>query len=132
MQNKLFDIMFCRLNIFDYICARIVIQRKWKLQHLADMLQTDYALESDLHSQRFPLTKNNLGYRLRKENIICNTFVVRPSCDIINFDNRRLLIAYRMADLISKELDAARGIRPEDSADFKDTCFGYKDIKIEK
>jgi hypothetical protein len=37
-----------------------------------------------------------------------------------------------MADLISKELDAARGIRPEDSADFKDTCFGYKDIKIEK
>lgn len=102
------------------------------LQHLADMLQTDYALESDLHSQRFPLTKNNLGYRLRKENIICNTFVVRPSCDIINFDNRRLLIAYRMADLISKELDAARGIRPEDSADFKDTCFGYKDIKIEK
>ena len=102
------------------------------LQHLADMLQTDYALESDLHSQRFPLTKNNLGYRLRKENIICNTFVVRPSCDIINFDNRRLLIAYRMADLISKELDAASGIRPEDSADFKDTCFGYKDIKIEK
>jgi voltage-gated potassium channel len=102
------------------------------LEQLTDTLQKDYALTSDLHSQRFPLTKNNLGYRLRKEKIICNTFVVRPSCDIINFDNRSLLIAYRMADLISKELDAARGIRPEDSADFKDTCFGYKDIKIEK
>jgi hypothetical protein len=89
------------------------------------MLQTDYALKSDLHSQRFPLTKNNLGYRLRKENIICNTFVVRPSCDIINFDSRNLLIAYRLASIISQQLDGGRGVQPGDIIDFKDTCFGY-------
>ncbi len=99
------------------------------LQHLADMLQTDYALESDLHSQRFPLTKNNLGYRLRKENIICNTFVVRPSCDIINFDNRRLLIAYRIASIISQQLDGGRGIQPDAVKDFKETGFGYGKIE---
>ncbi len=93
------------------------------------MLQTDYSLESDLHSQRFHLTENNLGYRLRKEGIVCNSFVVRPSCDIINFDNRRLLIAYRMATLISQQFDGGRGIQPDDVKDFKETGFGYGIIR---
>ena len=99
------------------------------LRQLEDMLQTDYALESDLHSQRFPLTKGNLGYRLQKDGIVCNTFVIRPSCDIINFENSRLLIAYRIANIISHQLDGGRGILPDDVTDFKDTCFGYGKIK---
>ena len=89
------------------------------------MLQTDYAMTSDLHSQRFPLTKNNLGYRLQQKNIVCNSFVIRPSCDVIDFDNRRLLIAYRMATIISQQLDGGRGIQPDDVKDFKETGFGY-------
>ena len=93
------------------------------IQLLSDMLQTDYAMTSDLHSQRFPLTKNNLGYRLQQKNIVCNSFVIRPSCDVIDFDNRRLLIAYRMATIISQQLDGGRGIQPDD--DFKETGFGY-------
>ena len=105
------------------VCQQTAYQEL--LRRLDEMLQTDYALKSDLHSQRFPLTKNNLGYRLRKENIICNTFVVRPSCDIINFDSRNLLIAYRLASIISQQLDGGRGVQPGDIIDFKDTCFGY-------
>ena len=27
-ENKLFGKMFCGLNIFDYICTRIVIEKK--------------------------------------------------------------------------------------------------------
>ena len=99
------------------------------LRQLVDMLHTDYSLESDLHSQRFPLTENNLGYRLQKEGVVCNTFVIRPSCDIINFDNRRHLIAYRIATVISQQLDGGRGIQPDDVKDFKETCFGYGKIK---
>jgi voltage-gated potassium channel len=99
------------------------------LRQLDEMLQKDYALKSDLHSQRFPLTENNLGYRLRKENIVCNTFVVRPSCDIINFDSRSLLIAYRIASIISQHLDGGRGIQEKDVNDFKDTCFGYGKVE---
>ena len=109
------------------VCQQAVYQEL--LHQLDEILQTDYALTSDLHSQRFPLTKNNLGYRLRKENIICNTFVVRPSCDIINFDNRRYLIAYRMASIISQQLDGGRGIQPDDVKDFKETGFGYGKIE---
>lgn len=99
------------------------------LRQLDDMLQTDYALNSDLHSQRYPLTQNNLGYRLRKEDIVCNSFVIWPSCDIINFDNRRLLIAYRMASIISQQLDGGRGIQPDAVKDFKKTGFGYGKIE---
>ena len=95
-------------------------------QQLTEMLYKDYALESDLRSQRYPLTKNNLGYRLQQKGIVCNTFVLRPSCDIINFDNRRLLIAYRIATVISHQLDGGRGIQPDDVKDFKETGFGYK------
>ena len=95
------------------------------LAQLTEMLQKDYALTSDLHSQRFPLTKNNLGYRLQQKSIVCNALVIRPSCDVINFDNRRLLIAYRMASIISQQLDGGRGIQPDDVKDFKETGFGY-------
>ena len=95
------------------------------LGQFTDILQMDYALTSDLHSQRFALTKNNLGYRLQQKGIVCNTFVIRPSCEIINFDNRRLLIAYRMASVISQQLDGGRGIQPDDVEDFKGTGFGY-------
>ena len=56
------------------------------------------------------------------------SFVLLPSCDIINFDNRRLLIAYRMATIISQLLDENRGIQPDDVKDFKETRFGYKEI----
>ena len=82
-------------------------------------------MTSDLHSQRFPLTKNNLGYRLQQKGIVCNAFVIRPSCEVINFDNRRLLIAYRIATVISRQLDGGRGIQPDDVKDFKETGFGY-------
>ena len=95
------------------------------LEQLTDTLQKDYALTSDLHSQRFPLTKNNLGYRLQQKGIVCNAFVIRPSCEVINFDNRRLLIAYRIATVISRQLDGGRGIQPDDVKDFKETGFGY-------
>ena len=105
------------------VCQQAAYQEL--LHQLDEMLQTDYALTSDLHSQRFSLTRNNLGYRLRKENIICNTFVVRPSCDIINFDNRRLLIAYRIASILSQQLDGGCGLQEKDVKDFKETGFGY-------
>ena len=95
------------------------------LAQLTEMLQKDYSLTSDLHSQRFPLTKNNLGYRLQQKSIVCNALVIRPSCDVINFDNRRLLIAYRIATVISQQLDGGRGIQPDDVKDFKETGFGY-------
>ena len=114
--------------------SKVVQQEVYQtlLRQLTEMLQKDYALTSDLYSQRFSLTKNNLGYRLQQEGIVCNTFVIRPSCEVINFDNRRLLIAYRIATIISQQLDGGRGIHPNDVADLKESVFGYGKIDEKK
>ena len=96
-------------------------------QRFDEIMLGDYELKSDLQSTRYPLTKNNLGYKLSKQGIRCNTFVLRPSCDIINFDNRKLLVAFRIAQLLSEVLDGNRGIKDEDVADLSDSCFGYQE-----
>lgn len=90
-----------------------------------ELMTSEYDLNSDLHSTRYPLTKNNLGYKLRQFGICSNTFVLRPSSDLVNFDNRKLLLAFRMAQLISEQLDGGRGIIDDDVKDLKDTGFGY-------
>ena len=43
----------------------------------------------------------------------------------MNFNDRKLAIAYRMAAIISQQLDGARGIQEKDVKDFKETGFGY-------
>ena len=86
---------------------------------IADVLQKDYSLKCDQCSQRYALKENNLCYRMQKENIPCNSFVVRPSCDVVNFDNRRLLIAYRMATVISQQLDEGKGMQADEEKDFQ-------------
>ena len=96
-------------------------------QRLADMLQDEFHLESEQHSERFRLLDTNLGYRLQEQGIIANSFVLRPSYDVINFDNRKLLIAYRLASCISEMLDNGRGILPEDLVDLGKTGFGYSE-----
>ncbi len=96
-------------------------------QKFDELMAGEYELKSDLHSIRYALTKNNLGYKLRQRGIQCNTFVLRPSCDIVNFDNRNLLIAFRMALLIGEQLDNGRGIKAEDVEDLSTSCFGYQE-----
>ena len=45
--------------------------------------------------------------------------------ELISFNDRKLAIAYRMATVISQQLDGNRGIQPDDVKDFKETGFGY-------
>ena len=91
------------------------------------MMLGEYQLTSSLHSQRFPLTRNNLGYRLQRDGICCNSFVLRPSSDIINFQNPKLLYAFRIAQLLCEILDGNCGIKDEDLADLSDSGFGYQE-----
>lgn len=78
-----------------------------------------------VNTLRYPLLKNNLLYLLQnKEGIKCNGVVMRPSSEIINFDSRSLLIAYRMAEAIGKSLSVAHGIADKDLVTLK-AGFGY-------
>ena len=98
-------------------------------QHLFDKfdatMKADFGLESVIASPRYPLLKKNLGYAIRKDIANTNVFVLRPSSELVNFNDRKLAIAYRMASVISQQLDGGRGIQPDDIKDFKETGFGY-------
>ena len=88
-------------------------------------MKTDFGLDSVIASSRYPLLKKNLGYTIRKDIADANVFVLRPSSELVNFNDRKLAIAYRMATIISQQLDGGRGIQPDDIKDFKETGFGY-------
>ena len=98
-------------------------------QHLFEQfdatMKTDFGLDSVIASPRYPLLKKNLGYTIRKDIANANVFVLRPSSELVNFNDRKLAIAYRMAMVISQQLDGGRGIQPDDVKDFKETGFGY-------
>ena len=98
-------------------------------QHLFEQfdaaMKTGFGLDSVISSPRYPLLKKNLGYAIRKDIANTNVFVLRPSSELVNFNDRKLAIAYRMATVISQQLDGGRGIQPDDVKDFKETGFGY-------
>lgn len=93
------------------------------------MAKSEFGFETALHSTRYPLLKKNLGYTIREKHPDSNVFVLRPSSDLMNFDDRKLVIAFRMAQLISKQLDGSKGITDEDVKDLKETGFGYQGKK---
>lgn len=92
-----------------------------------DLMKNEFDLDTASPSPRYPLLKKNLGYTIRRDNPNANVFVLRPSSEMINFDNRNMVIAYRMAQLISEQLDNSKGIDEKDIKDLKDTGFGYKE-----
>lgn len=94
-------------------------------KEFADVMQAEFNLSATAQSVRYPLLKNNLAYRLRKDGVECNCFVLRPSSHLINFDTKRLLVAFRMAQVISLHLDNGKGIEEKDVKDLSATGFGY-------
>ena len=94
-----------------------------------ETMKSDFSLTSMLRSPRYPLLKKNLGYKIRKDIANANVFVLRPSSELMNFNDRKLAIAYRIASIISQQLDDGRGIQPDDVKDFKNTGFGYEKIE---
>lgn len=89
------------------------------------MMKEELALESELGSKRYPLLKKNLIYRLQSEGIGSNAFVLRPSSSLVNFNAKKLLIAFRMAKVISMELDDNKGIDADSVKDMATPAFGY-------
>jgi len=93
----------------------------------SDAMKEEFGLSTMSRSPRYPLLKKNLGYAIREKHKNVNVFVLRPSSELMNFNTRKLAIAYRMAQLISEQLDGGRGMTDADMADLKKGGFGYKE-----
>ena len=89
-------------------------------------MESGYGLTSEKQSTRYPLLKNNLLYRLESEGVCCNSFVLRPSTKQMIFEENKLLIAFRIAMVLSDKLDNSKGLEANDVEDFATTGFGYK------
>ena len=114
-------------------------QYKRLVDGFSSLMKEEFDLETAFNSKRYPLVKSNLGYRIREQRPDINAFVLRPSSELINFNARKLCIAYRMALIIGEMLDPDHRIRPEDVEEMKKRGEGYfveennekKDIKEE-
>ena len=72
----------------------------------------------------------NLAFRLQgKEGLQCNIFALRPSTQLMIFDVKKMLYAYRIANIISEEFDNGKGVEEDDVKDFASTNFGYLENK---
>lgn len=91
----------------------------------SETMKEEFELETMSRSPRYPLLKKNLGYTIREKYPATNVFVLRPSSELMNFNTRKLAIAYRMARLISEHFDGGRGMTDADMADLKKTGNGY-------
>lgn len=93
---------------------------------LSNVMMQDYGMGTVKQSTRYPLLKKNIAYRLQeKEKLACNIFALRPSTQLMIFDTKKILYAYRMASIISETLDGGKGISIGDVNDFQNTGFGF-------
>ena len=91
----------------------------------SETMKEEFGLETMSRSPRYPLMKKNLGYKIKDTHKQTNVFVLRPSSELMNFNTRKLAIAYRMARLISEQFDGGRGMTDADMADLMKTGNGY-------
>ena len=92
-------------------------------------MKEELSLNSELGSKRYPLLKKNLAYRLQAEGVESNAFVLRPSSSLMNFNAKKLVIAFRMAQVISIVLDNEKGIDTDSAKDLATPAFGYVESK---
>ncbi len=97
------------------------------LDCFANDIKQVFGLETSQHSLRYPLLKNNLGYKIRETYPSANVFVMRPSSELTTFNDQKLAVAYKIANIMNTCFNADHGILAEDLADLRETGFGYKE-----
>lgn len=58
--------------------------------------------------------------------------MLRPASDVMNLDERKLVVAYLMARLISRHLDNGRGPQPDDVEDLQQLSFAFQALNKNK
>ena len=76
-------------------------------------------------SERYPLKKKNAAYHLQRMGLESNIFVLRLSTQLVNFAENKLVVALRIAQVISRQLDGGKGIERGDVKDFATPAVGF-------
>lgn len=84
-----------------------------------------------VHENLYEYTTNSETYRVHgvhEKNKSCDCFAIRPSSQLVN-GSKSLMVAFRIALLISEMLDNGKGMKDADRKDLKTLGFGYKDFE---
>lgn len=93
---------------------------------LKTLMKEEYGLESsEPNSVRYRLEQRNIAYKIKENSPSGNVFALRPSTQLINLNSNKLLIAYRMAQVISECFDDNHGIVENDLKDLKSGKYSY-------
>lgn len=100
--------------------------------HFQDTFKNDMGFET-IKSTRYPHAATNLFYFLKKHNFLTdyNGFALRPSSEIMAFDSRKLVIAFKMAKVINDVLCPDGGICDIDREGLS-AGFGYQEQMVDE
>ena len=98
----------------------------------SDVMRNELQLEA-VKTTRYPNQKINLLYHLQDDKAFpqFNGFILRPSSQLMTFDSRRLLIAFRMAQVIADVLAPGSTLLDSEKSHFA-AGFGYAEQEVEK
>jgi len=86
-------------------------------------------MKTIISSNLYNLKESNSIYRMAKEHHLqCNCFVLRPASAVMN-NERKLIVAFNIARLLSKKLDDERGLQPEGRAELMQQAFGFGELE---
>lgn len=85
----------------------------------------EFGLVCTPKSERYPLKKKNAAYHLQRMGLEGNIFVLRLSTQLVNFEENKLVVAMRIAQVVSQQLDDGKGIWADDVKDFATSAFGF-------
>ena len=71
------------------------------------------------------LKKKYAAYHLQRMGLEGNIFVLRLSTQLVNFEENKLVVAMRIAQVVSRQFDEGKGICADDVKDFATPAFGF-------
>ena len=74
-----------------------------------------------------PIITKNIAYWVHEENKKCDCFAMRPASQLVN-GSKSLMVAFRIALLISEIFDNGKGISDNDRKDLTTLGFGYSEL----
>ena len=92
---------------------------------LSAAVADEFGLVCTPKSERYPLKKKNAVYHLQRMGLESNIFVLRLSTQLVNFEENKLVVALRMAQVISNQFDGGKGMNSNDIKDFATPAFGF-------
>ena len=92
---------------------------------LSAAVADEFGLVCTPKSERYPLKKKNAVYHLQRMGLESNIFVLRLSTQLVNFEENKLVVAMRIAQVVSQQLDDGKGIWADDVKDFATPACGF-------